>query len=164
MGYLWSRMVCFAGESAGEIAGSSLFAEIAGSFSTVSQEKRHENLPSWYGSSSIRNTVFPWPDRFNCFWFVFWLGCLGAVNMVLTLGCLRRRLFGGCGVKDIDYWSRHWKYVPPFHELRNSWLWINSCYISVVHFWHFVFTWRKLIQACLIRIILMGHCIPFIPI
>ena len=71
MGYIWSRMVCFAGESAAEIAGSSLFAEMVGSFSTVSQEKRHENLPSWYGSPHIPNTtLFP---------------CAGEVILIVSL-------------------------------------------------------------------------------
>jgi len=47
MGYLWSRMVCFAGEGALELSATSQFADMLSSFSTISQEKRHETLPSW---------------------------------------------------------------------------------------------------------------------
>jgi len=47
MGYLWSRMVCFAGEGAPELSATSQFADMMSSFSTISQEKRHETLPSW---------------------------------------------------------------------------------------------------------------------
>jgi hypothetical protein len=49
MGYLWSRIVCSASNvDATDLAGTSEFAETVASFSTISQEKRHEELPSWY--------------------------------------------------------------------------------------------------------------------
>jgi hypothetical protein len=66
MGFLWSRMVCFAGESAGEIGASSLFAEVVGSFSTLSQEKRHERLPSWYWIPIPRTLLFA-PEKLTLF-------------------------------------------------------------------------------------------------
>jgi len=50
MGYLWARLVCHVSPTveATELAGTSTFAEILASFSTISQEKQHENLPSWF--------------------------------------------------------------------------------------------------------------------
>ena len=50
MGHLWTRLVCHLspeGPEATDLAGTSNFAETLASFSTISQEKRHENLPSW---------------------------------------------------------------------------------------------------------------------
>jgi hypothetical protein len=48
-GYLWSQIVCSASNAeAVDLAATSEFAETLASFSTISQEKRHENLPSWY--------------------------------------------------------------------------------------------------------------------
>jgi len=52
MGYMWSRIVCSVNtdgnDNVSEISRISPFAEILASFSTVSQEKRHEAMPSWY--------------------------------------------------------------------------------------------------------------------
>lgn len=50
IGHLWTRLVCHASPTvdAMELAGTSTFAATLASFSTVSQEKRHESLPSWY--------------------------------------------------------------------------------------------------------------------
>jgi hypothetical protein len=50
MGYLWTRLICHASPTVEgtELAGTSTFAETLASFSTISQEKRHENLPSWF--------------------------------------------------------------------------------------------------------------------
>jgi hypothetical protein len=49
MGYLWSRIVTQVSVSdASSLSGTSLFADTLDSFSTISQEKRHEQLPSWY--------------------------------------------------------------------------------------------------------------------
>jgi hypothetical protein len=48
MGFLWTRIVCnFSVQEAIELSGTSTFAETLASFSTISQEKRHESLPSW---------------------------------------------------------------------------------------------------------------------
>jgi len=49
MGYLWSRIVSQVPVGdAFALSGTSLFAETLDSFSTISQETRHERLPSWY--------------------------------------------------------------------------------------------------------------------
>jgi len=62
MGYLWSRMVCFAGEGAPELSATSQFADMLSSFSTISQEKRHETLPSWLAPPTPLDSVLdPYP-------------------------------------------------------------------------------------------------------
>ena len=50
MGFLWSKIVSQASPSyeGEELSKTSVFAETLESFSTISQEKRHEGLPSWY--------------------------------------------------------------------------------------------------------------------
>jgi len=50
MGYLWTRLLCHTSPTveATELKGTSTFAETLASFSTISQEKRHESLPSWF--------------------------------------------------------------------------------------------------------------------
>lgn len=51
MGYLWTRVVAdVSNEDAVDLAGTSEFAETLASFSTLSQEKRHQNLTTWYFS------------------------------------------------------------------------------------------------------------------
>jgi hypothetical protein len=78
MGYLWSRIVYqSSSEDIAELSKSSVFAETLASFSTISQEKRHETLPSWY---------FP---------------------RLANLGCLRKRLCVKCGDVDMSYFSLH---------------------------------------------------------
>ena|SRR5579859_3190904 len=54
MGYMWSRIVVLAlrGDVT-DLARASVFAETLASFSTISQEARHENLPSWYAPSLL---------------------------------------------------------------------------------------------------------------
>ena len=48
IGFIWSRIVCSVkNEEASQLSGTSTFAETITSFSTISQEKRHEELPSW---------------------------------------------------------------------------------------------------------------------
>jgi hypothetical protein len=48
VGYLWTKIVCSAGpEEVNELSATSVFAETLASFSTVSQETRHEADFSW---------------------------------------------------------------------------------------------------------------------
>ena len=78
MGFLWSRIVC-AAKAGNHLSATSPFAETLDSFSTLSQEKRHEGLPSWYLCQ----------------------------EMELILGCLRKRLFEICGGKRMNYLLQH---------------------------------------------------------
>jgi len=50
MGFLWTRIICEIDkqDAVSDLAMTSEFAEVLTSFSTISQEKRHETLPSWY--------------------------------------------------------------------------------------------------------------------
>ena len=79
IGYLWSRIVCQSSGEAAELSVTSAFAETLASFSTISQEHRHEYLPDWY---------FP---------------SFGAVNV----GRLKRRWCGKCGGMHTNYSSLH---------------------------------------------------------
>jgi len=58
VGHLWTRLVCHASPTADatDLAGTSTFAETLASFSTISQEKRHESLPSWYVAWNVKES------------------------------------------------------------------------------------------------------------
>jgi hypothetical protein len=63
------KIVCSAHEG-NDLPSTSIFAETLDSFSTISQEKRHVGLPSWY---------------------------VPQMKGELIVGCLKRKQFKGCG-------------------------------------------------------------------
>lgn len=63
------KIVCSAHEG-NDLPSTSIFAETLESFSTISQEKRHEGLPSWY---------------------------VPQIKRELIVGCLKRKRFNECG-------------------------------------------------------------------